>query len=795
MANYIERGFGDGTTKLFDTAVRKAGTTPVVTVDGVPAAFTEPNAFQILFVTAPPLNSVIEFSIEDGAVGAGGSVDLGPVEADIASLDGRVDVLEAAAAVDVTQLATDVSQLRTDVGTPLNGDPSLVDAIAGLIGDTSLMNTDIGTLQGDLSNLTMAHAKTRDRLLDAPTGVRYDDSDVSSIALAWSDVTRTLTLSPTNVMMTWYVLGEKYTSLTDITITVPDVTGNYYVYADTDGVIKYGTSVWDLHQHAPIAFIHWSAVTQKAMVLSEMHHAGRDINNHIRLHSIDGTQAGAGYAISGYTLNTNGDAAIQFAVAQGTVYDEDLATVSANPAQAAGSNYALMYRAGALGDWVVGQGNSVPLWFSAGPVPNVNTFAASTWGLEAVANNRFFNYYAFAVPSIAGKPGIVLVPGQATYSNLSLANAESVANLQLGSLPFPEMAPLYQLTFEYRTAYTGSTRARLQAVTRIIGTKASITATSTTDHGSLAGLADDDHTQYPLTVGTRPTINVGTPADGEVLKYSTATGTWVNAADGGGSGGAAVTELKWLLGGEMNGLELLWVDATHVSVMPGACAVNLDVTMANAKTANIVYNSAVTALTMPTLANSTWYHVYTYADAANNGVDPLMAPASFEVSTTVPVQIGAGMYWTKTGNSARRYIGSFKTEGTGLVLKFLQEGNKVYWSVQVSVLSVTTWPAFSSPTTVSVSVAVPPSGYAFDANVSYSQSSDSGATYLGLPGFTSPTVCFPNARTSGWFENNTLREVPVNASLQYTYGANNALTNGGGANSLNMLVNAYRFAR
>lgn len=67
-------------------------------------------------------------------------------------------------------------------------------------------------------------------------------------------------------------------------------------------------------------------------------------------------------------------------------------------------------------------------------------------------------------------------------------------------------------------------------------------------------------------------------------------------------------------------------------------------------------NAVQTTLTLPSLSSGTWYYVYAYPDGSGG--------VSFEVSTTAPDNSGTtgdgGAMW-KSGGTARRYLGSFRT--------------------------------------------------------------------------------------------------------------------------------------
>lgn len=101
----------------------------------------------------------------------------------------------------------------------------------------------------------------------------------------------------------------------------------------------------------------------------------------------------------------------------------------------------------------------------------------------------------------------------------------------------------------------------------------------------------------------------------------------------------------------IEGLQLIWNSATSLSVGTGLCyAENGD---------QIDVSSTLTASSL-SLSSSTWYHVYVYLSSGT----PAM-----EVVTTAPVA-WKGTAYSKTGNTARRYVGSVLTDGSGNVYRF-----------------------------------------------------------------------------------------------------------------------------
>ncbi len=347
------------------------------------------------------------------------------------------------------------------------------------------------------------------------TGIDSDDSGNYLTTLTYNETTRTVTISPTGASFDVYVLGVKYTK-TAQTLSHAATGSSHFFYFDETGTFVTSTSPWNLLKHAPVAFVFQDFTNNRRICFEERHHSGRDVWWHRNQHTAEGTKATSGFAISGYLLSDGStDAAVSFAIASGRLEDEDIRVDT--EALADGGPYTLLYRSGVSGDWLLDRTSVLPFYYSGSNL-QYNQFTGATWQLTNLAEDTFVNYYVFgvtALPSadVTPAPGavqqFVIIPGQATYATQALANAETVGSLAWGSIPFQEICPLYQITMRYNAtapaAYTNTARCAFMAVTRIVGaTAASLAAGSpATDHGSLSGLGDDDHTQYLLADGTR----------------------------------------------------------------------------------------------------------------------------------------------------------------------------------------------------------------------------------------------------------------------------------------------------
>ena len=115
----------------------------------------------------------------------------------------------------------------------------------------------------------------------------------------------------------------------------------------------------------------------------------------------------------------------------------------------------------------------------------------------------------------------------------------------------------------------------------------------------------------------------------------------------------------------IEGLKLTWDSTTSVTVGVGACYAEngdyIDVTSALVKSGL-------------SLSASTWYHLYVYL---SSGV-----PAA-EVVTTAPVAWKGGA-WSKTSDTSRRLMLSFKTDGSGNVIAFQHVGNKILYNAAIT---------------------------------------------------------------------------------------------------------------
>ena len=315
-------------------------------------------------------------------------------------------------------------------------------------------------------------------------GFPTDNSGNFLITLAYNETTRTITITPTGTSFSFYVAGVKYTKVGAQTIVHGTTQGTNYIYYDNTGTLVVGTTLWNLHQTAPVAIVYWDATNSRGLCSYETHHAGRDVFAHITEHTSEGSYLVSGCVVdtASYSIGTLTDAGATFAIGTGVIADEDLWTnIQALPDA---GPYTILHKIGAAGDFRISYANTVP-FLRSGTNTQYNQFTAGAWQLTSLANNRFVNYYVFAVPvlpttAITPTPTatrqIIIVPGQAVYTSLALAQAETVSSIDWGTYPFAEIVPLYQVTYRYLGAGGGTTD--MQGIVKLVGTKTTLSVAS-----------------------------------------------------------------------------------------------------------------------------------------------------------------------------------------------------------------------------------------------------------------------------------------------------------------------------
>ena len=391
-----------------------------------------------------------------------------------------------------------------------------------------------------------------------PSNEPMGHEDKTESTISFNEGTRTFSIAPVSTSFTVWCAGKRFVKTGTETVQIPDTSGLYYVYYNTSGVLSYRTSyfVWD--EDAPTAYVYWNEVDNKAYFFAdERHGITLDWATHEYLHRTRGAAIANGFGANNYILNGDGslDSHAKLDIADGTFFDEDLQvdiTHSNTPASntwqqiiQGNAEIPVFYRVN--NHWKKDTATEFPLKQGTNR-PQYNLDTAGTWSATDIANNRFGVSWIIATNNL-NEP-IIAVLGQGSYTDNGSAQAEFYSSLNLDGFPIVEFRPLYKIIYECKDSYTNTPSARITDVIdlrSIISSDQGVGATAVSDHGSMTGLTDDDHTQYLRTDGTRTAtsltvsgsittnsfildgieIDAATPSDTNVLKYDAGLNKYV----------------------------------------------------------------------------------------------------------------------------------------------------------------------------------------------------------------------------------------------------------------------------
>jgi hypothetical protein len=388
-----------------------------------------------------------------------------------------------------------------------------------------------------------------------PSNEPMGHEDKSESTISFNEGTRTFSIAPVSTSFTVWCAGKRFVKTGTETVEIPDTSGLYYIYYNSSGVLSYRTSffVWD--EDAPTAYVYWNAEDDKAYFFAdERHGITLDWATHEYLHRTRGAAIANGFGANNYILNGNGslDSHAKLDIADGTFFDEDLQvdiTHSNTPASntwqqiiQGNAEIPVFYRVN--NHWKKDTATEFPLkQGTSRPQYNLNT--AGTWSATDVANNRFGVSWIIATNNL-NEP-IIAVLGQGSYTDNGSAEAEFYGSLNLDGFPIVEFRPLYKIIYECRDSYSNTPSARFTSIVdlrSIIASDQGIGTTPVSDHGSMTGLSDDDHTQYlnqtrhdaldhstamsTVVLNDIGNIDAATPSSDQVLAWDTPSSKWIN---------------------------------------------------------------------------------------------------------------------------------------------------------------------------------------------------------------------------------------------------------------------------
>lgn len=307
-------------------------------------------------------------------------------------------------------------------------------------------------------------------------GFWYDQVNlVYECSLAYNLGTTTITITPTGSSYRVWINGVLYTYTGAQTISHTATQGLWYIYYNANGVLTASQTVWDLLSVAPVAIVYYDATTPDYIFFDERHHYDYNAEAHIANHFSIGTfelSPSTDFALSSYTIGTASNAGTQWALAGGTICDEDIHMLDS--AVASAGPYQLMARTGSAGNFIR-TASTLPYYPGTTYIP-YNQYTGTTWQLTDLGIHQYVNYYVFGTLSVESVKQILIIPGQTTYTSLASAQAESVGSLNLTQFPTLEYCPLYQITFYTSPPNSNTGKCSIAGVNRINSTRASVSA-------------------------------------------------------------------------------------------------------------------------------------------------------------------------------------------------------------------------------------------------------------------------------------------------------------------------------
>lgn len=344
-------------------------------------------------------------------------------------------------------------------------------------------------------------------------------------------------IAPTGSSYQVYIQGVKFTKNATETFTIPSgVTGPNYVHFNVDtGDLHNKTTPFNFSTDIPVAYVVWNSTSQSVIYFGdERHGIHMDKATHLYLHNTQGTQYISGLSISNYVLGGNGssNSHASVAIGDGVIYDEDLVIDITNGSGGEPFHQVLSpsgyipvyYHDGAVGSWAIST-NSYPLKYSTNGA-QYNKLNGTWTAADATTNSATKYISMFLCASNNVYAPVFAIMGQNVYSGQSAAESDDTwESLDLTYLPANEMKPIYRLTYATDRDWTNTPKSSLVAILDLRSQALAMGGLTQNDHGSLYGLADDDHPQYvhidnARTISANHTFTNGLTASGTISAVS-----------------------------------------------------------------------------------------------------------------------------------------------------------------------------------------------------------------------------------------------------------------------------------
>lgn len=388
-----------------------------------------------------------------------------------------------------------------------------------------------------------------------PSAEPIGHENKSQSVISFNEGSREFSISPVSGSYVVWCKGIRYVKTTTETITIPSTSGLYYIYFSNTGALSYKTTYFDWENDTPTAYIYWNQNDGKAYFLAdERHGVTLDWATHEYLHRTRGAVIASGFGANGYTTIGDGsiDAHAVISIANGTFFDEDLQVDITHSATPTANTWEQRLQANAYipvfyhsnTHWKKDTATQFPMKQGTARV-QYNRLNGGTWSTVDIDNNKWGITWIVATNNL-NEP-VLGILGQEVYLTIGDAEASVWEDLNLDGFPIFEFRPLYKLIYQTANAYSNTPHAKIQGVIdlrRVTSSGQGIPTTPVSDHGSMTGLSDDDHTHYLTTdrhdahdhtvaLGTASINDLGdvtlsNSANGDFLRFNGSV--WINDA-------------------------------------------------------------------------------------------------------------------------------------------------------------------------------------------------------------------------------------------------------------------------
>lgn len=385
--------------------------------------------------------------------------------------------------------------------------------------------------------------------------------DRTSSGISFSNVTRQFSISPTGGNSTYSIVikGREFVKSTTESVTIPNTTGNYYIYFNESGTLTYTTTftLEIIYKFVYVASVYWNATQGKAINFGdERHGCTMDAHTHARIHQRDGAVFVSGSALNNFNINGDGtnNNQTQYSIGSGFIRDEDILHTLRSISQT--ESVPVLYRVGT--EWYSVENANQKFHYNTRAYYNLNT--AGSYSLAEIPDTQCCLYHVVATNDV-NNPYLILM-GMNSYLNANKAREGAITEIsQYSGLPFVEFVFVATVIYQSNNTYTNTGKSRIIStdtganyVDWRFATTLNPNTAGVNTHNSLGGIqgglgGDFYHSNQPINTTDSPTFagltlgNLQYPStdgtNGQSIVTDGAGNLTFQTVSGGGGGGTA----------------------------------------------------------------------------------------------------------------------------------------------------------------------------------------------------------------------------------------------------------------